>query len=128
MNKEKNPKRVEGGKKSVEARKLKEELNRKETELLRKENFELKQKTLNETVPQITKEKEKVEGNTFIQLFFLSIGISFLGLFIYTQTTNRDSSFTSGLRPSVPQTKGASPQEVKEVKEVKEKEKDPFDF
>lgn len=114
MNKEKNPKRVEGGKKSVEARKLKEELNRKETELLRKENFELKQKTLNETVPQITKEKEKekVEGNNFIQLFFLSIGISFLGLFIYTQT------------------KGASPQEVKEVKEVKEKEKekDPFDF
>jgi hypothetical protein len=116
MNKEKNPKRVEGGKKSVEARKLKEELNRKETELLRKENFELKQKTLNETVPQITKEKEKVEGNNFIQLFFLSIGISFLGLFIYTKTKGEAS--------------GASPQEVKEVKEVKEKEKekDPFDF
>ena len=120
MNKEKNPKRVEGGKKSVEARKLKEELNRKETELLRKENFELKQKALNETVPQITKEKEIPKERNFIQLFFLSIGICGLGLFIYSQKN-----------PKIQEV-----QEVKEVKEVKEvnrnekdqKEKDPFDF
>ena len=120
MNKEKNPKRVEGGKKSVEARKLKEELNRKETELLRKENFELKQKERD--IPEVTKEKEKEKESNkinYIQLFYFSIGLSFLGLFIYTKTTNRDSSFTPRLR-----------QEVKEVKEVKEKEKekDPFDF
>jgi hypothetical protein len=125
MNKEKNPKRVEGGKKSVEARKLKEELNRKETELLRKENFELKQKALNETVPQITKEKEKPKERNFIQLFFLSIGICGLGLFIY----NRASGASGARVPQeIPKVQTSAPQKEKDHSEKVQKEKDPFDF
>ena len=134
--KEKNPKRVAGGKKGVEARKLKEELKRKEAELLRKEIFELKQRE--STSSQITKETSSSnketsssnKGNSITQkhpllgidyklLLFLSIGISGLGLIIYNQ---RNQVVSTPI-------KHIEKKEYKEKKENKEKKEiDPFEF